>query len=85
MFYGINNHKKRRGDTTANGSIMSNTKRRILITGGAGFIGANFVHAFVSLGYDVFVIERKQADRWRLQKVKSKIHVYSLDLPIKST
>lgn len=51
--------------------------KNVLITGGAGFIGANFVHKFLELGYSVSVIERKGANLWRLEKVKSKIKIYS--------
>lgn len=54
--------------------------KKVLITGGAGFIGANFVHKFLELGYNISVIERKEANFWRLEKIKSKITVYSPDL-----
>ena len=59
---------------------MSIKNKKVLITGGAGFIGANFVYKFLSLGYKVFVFERKEANMWRIKKVKNKISLYSPDL-----
>lgn len=54
--------------------------KKVLITGGAGFIGANFVYKFLDLGYNVFVFERKEANLWRIGKVKNKIKFYHPDL-----
>lgn len=53
--------------------------KNILITGGAGFIGANFVHHFVSLGCQIFVFEKKNVNLWRLKNVKNKIKIYETD------
>lgn len=54
--------------------------KKILITGGAGFIGANFVYTFLELGYHVSVLERKEANFWRIEKIRSKVRIYSPDL-----
>jgi nucleoside-diphosphate-sugar epimerase len=59
---------------------MSTNKQRILITGGAGFIGANFIYKFLELGYDVSIFERKEANLWRIKKIKNKIKLYSPNL-----
>ena len=59
---------------------MPNSNKKILITGGAGFIGANFVHKFLELGYKVNIFEKKETDLWRIEKVKNKINLYSPDL-----
>jgi len=61
-------------------SISTTTKNTILITGGAGFIGANFVYKFLELGYGVSVFERKEANMWRIEKILTKINLYSPDL-----
>ncbi len=50
-------------------------KKNVLITGGAGFIGANFARYFCKLGHDVTVLEKKEADLWRLDAIKSKIKI----------
>jgi nucleoside-diphosphate-sugar epimerase len=55
---------------------MSNINKKVLITGGAGFIGANFVYKFLELGCEVFVFERKVANFWRIEKVKNQIKLY---------
>jgi nucleoside-diphosphate-sugar epimerase len=54
--------------------------KKVLITGGAGFIGANFVYKFLELGYKVFVFERKEANLWRINKILDKINMYSPNL-----
>ncbi len=60
--------------------MSMNNNKTVLITGGAGFIGSNFVYKFLELKYKVFVIEREGANLWRLKKIKSKIKVYSPNL-----
>ncbi len=59
---------------------MVENNKKILITGGAGFIGANFIYKFLELGHNVSVFERKEANLWRIEKIKNKIHLYSPDL-----
>lgn len=54
--------------------------KKVLITGGAGFVGANFAHRFFELGYDVEVAERLGAALWRLEKIKEKIKIRYIDL-----
>ncbi|TSC95184.1 MAG: nucleoside-diphosphate-sugar epimerase [Parcubacteria group bacterium Licking1014_1] len=59
---------------------MSISNKKVLITGGAGFIGANFVYKFLELGCKVDVVEKNGANIWRIEKVKDKINLYSLNL-----
>lgn len=59
---------------------MSSTNKKVLITGGAGFIGANFVYKFLELGYQVFVFERKETNLWRIKNIKNKIKLCSPNL-----
>ena len=54
--------------------------KRVLITGGAGFIGANFVRKFFKLGHDVYVIDRRESNFWRLEDIKNKIKIHCVDL-----
>lgn len=61
-------------------TIKNQENKKVLITGGGGFIGANFVYKFLDLGYEVIVFERKEANLWRIKKVKNKIKIYSPDL-----
>jgi len=54
--------------------------KKVLITGGAGFIGANFARKFLDLGYKVNLIEKKGANIWRIKEIKNKINIYYFDL-----
>lgn len=54
--------------------------RKLLITGGGGFIGANFAHRFVKQKYSVHLIEKRGTDLWRLQEIKDKVKIHYLDL-----
>jgi len=37
-------------------------KTRVLIVGGTGFIGSNFVYRFLKLGYDVHLLVRLESN-----------------------
>lgn len=54
--------------------------KRILITGGAGFIGANFAYKFLDLGYDINLLEKQGVNLWRLEEIKEKIKIHYVDL-----
>ena len=56
--------------------------KRILVTGGAGFIGSEFVRAAVSRGYDVTVIDNLSyaGDMERLGDVGKKIRFFKADI-----
>ncbi len=55
---------------------MSTNKTKILITGGAGFIGANFVYKCLEMNYEVNIIEKKEANFWRIKKIKDRIKIH---------
>ncbi len=54
----------------------------LLVTGGAGFIGSEFVRAGVSLGYKIAVIDKitYAGDVYRLQNVLNKITFHRVDI-----
>ena len=54
--------------------------KKVLITGGAGFIASNFVRKFLKLGYKVYVIEKKESNFWRLEDIKNKIKINYINL-----
>ncbi|NQU19629.1 SDR family NAD(P)-dependent oxidoreductase [bacterium] len=54
--------------------------KKVLITGGAGFIGSNFVRKFLELDHQVYVIEKKESNLWRLKDIKNKIKINYIDL-----
>jgi nucleoside-diphosphate-sugar epimerase len=54
--------------------------RRVLVTGAAGFIGANLVAALESAGADVHGIVRASTDRWRLEGLAAALTVHTADV-----
>jgi nucleoside-diphosphate-sugar epimerase len=55
-------------------------KKNILITGGTGFVGANFVHRLVLEGYKPTLFIRKESNLWRVRNILSKIEIIETDL-----
>jgi nucleoside-diphosphate-sugar epimerase len=54
--------------------------KKILVTGGTGFIGANLVRRLVQEGADIYVIARESSNFWRLNDVLEKIRFRISDL-----
>lgn len=55
-------------------------KKNIVITGGTGFVGANFVHRLVQEGYRPTILIRKESNLWRIQNLRLKINIMQTDL-----
>ncbi len=55
-------------------------KHPILITGAAGFIGANLVRRFVSNGVKIHIIIKKTSNTWRLNDILGKVNVHYADI-----
>ena len=55
-------------------------KKRILITGGGGLLGANLTRYYVERGYKVFLLVEHTPELWRIQDILSSITVYPADV-----
>lgn len=55
-------------------------ERRVLVTGGAGFVGANVVRRLVGDGHRLTVLVRPGNERWRLRDVVDEMEVVEVDL-----
>src|SRR5258708_1642786 len=60
---------------------MANTKDRVAVVGGAGFIGSNLVDELVRLGYDVHVIDNLSGGKRENVNKKAKLHVVDIREP----
>jgi UDP-glucose 4-epimerase len=54
--------------------------KHVLLTGGAGFVGANLARALVGVGHEVSLLLRRESQRWRLQDVNHKVGMHHADL-----
>ncbi len=53
---------------------------RALVTGAAGFLGANLVRHLAGAGHEVVALTRSGATAWRLEEVATEVRVLELDL-----
>lgn len=53
---------------------------RALVTGAAGFVGANLARRLVDAGIETGAIVRASSDIWRLRSIESEIELHRLDL-----
>src|SRR3989344_7983952 len=54
--------------------------KKILITGGTGFVGSNFVHELLEAGGDMHLIVRPESNFWRINDIKDKLKLHYVDL-----
>lgn len=54
--------------------------KRCLVTGGAGFIGANLVRKLLEQKHVVHILIEKNTDLWRLHDVENNITIHKIDL-----
>ena len=60
--------------------------KKLLVTGGAGFIGSEFARQAVSHGCDVTVVDLSYAgDKERMRECKDKITFYNADIVDKTS
>src|SRR3989344_5930725 len=66
------------------GSRLNHSKNRkrkkVLMTGATGFIGANLCRALLSQNHEVYILVRPNANNWRLEAVKSQLRIVEASL-----
>ena len=53
---------------------------RALVTGAAGFVGANLARRLVADGHDVHLLDRPASRRWRLEEILGDVTLHQVDL-----
>jgi dolichol-phosphate mannosyltransferase len=54
--------------------------RRVLVTGGTGFVGANLVRRLLGDGHDVHLLVQPAFTTWRLADLRREVHLVHADL-----
>ena len=55
-------------------------KKRVLLTGGTGFVGANLAHRLIAAGHKVAVLAREGSHRTRLVGIENELQFLSGDV-----
>jgi nucleoside-diphosphate-sugar epimerase len=59
---------------------MTRTGRRFLVTGAAGFVGANLCSRLAQTGEDVHALVKPSTSMWRLQEIADRVEVHLVDI-----
>jgi UDP-glucose 4-epimerase len=54
--------------------------KRVLVTGGTGFVGANLIRRLLADGHEVHLLLRPQYSTWRIDTVKADVRLHVVDL-----
>jgi dolichol-phosphate mannosyltransferase len=54
--------------------------KRVVLTGGTGFVGANLVHRLVAEGHETHLLVRSGFSPWRVESILNRITLHEVDL-----
>lgn len=55
-------------------------KRKVLITGAGGFVGANLVRFLLKKKYTIHILQRTSAPSWRLKEISEQLIIHHADI-----
>jgi nucleoside-diphosphate-sugar epimerase len=55
-------------------------RKRVLLTGGTGFVGANLARRLLADGHDVHLLVRHSYSPWRIEAIRSDLHLHESGL-----
>jgi len=58
---------------------LSKSNKRILITGGTGFLGSNLVKKYVIEGFEITLLKRQTSNMKRLEDYQNKLKIYNIE------
>ena len=54
--------------------------KRVVVTGGTGFVGANLCRRLLEEGHEVHCLLRPEYSRWRIEKIRQELNLHIVDL-----
>jgi len=54
--------------------------KRVIVTGGTGFVGANLVRRLLHEGHEVHLLVRRDYAPWRIEAIRSDVQLHEVDL-----
>ncbi|SRR5687767_13615975 len=54
--------------------------KRVVLTGGTGFVGANLVHRLVADGHETHLLVRPGFASWRIESIRDRVTLHEVDL-----
>jgi nucleoside-diphosphate-sugar epimerase len=54
--------------------------KRVIITGGTGFVGANLARHLLALGHELHLLIRPQSKLWRIQDIQADLRLHQVSL-----